>query len=154
MGRQIESTSSGSSEDSVTSKTEGLPSMTGPDDRQKEDWSYYYALYHMLTHWGAFVAIFVLLVTIGVLWNSVQSPRVAHPMFATLGLAVLCVVELYLLRCIYKESAYLLRKLPIAERPAELIEWLLHKHPTEHFWGIAVGVLAFTGCDIYMAFNR
>jgi hypothetical protein len=73
-----ESTSSGSSEESVTAEPKGVPSMNlSGENHQKEDWSYHYALHHMLAHWAAFLTIFVLLVTLGVIWNTAQTPRVA-----------------------------------------------------------------------------
>ncbi len=122
------------------------------EDRQKEDWSYYYALYHMLAHWTAFLTILVLLITLGVLWNSAQIPRVAHPGGAAIGLAVLCGVELYLLWCIFNESAYLLRKLPISAREPELIE-PLHKHPVLIFSLIGLGALAFTVWDVSLVLD-
>ena len=140
-----ESTSSGSSDDSVMS----IPG----DNRRKEDWPYYYALYHMLAHWTAFLTILVLLVTLGVQWNVAQKSRgVAHPWGAAIGLAVLCGVELYLLWCISKESAYLLRKLPISAREPELIE-PLHKHPVLIFSLIGLGALAFTVWDVSLVLD-
>lgn len=122
--------------------------MNGPDDRQKEDWTYYYALYHMLAHWGGFSAIFVLLVTLGVQWN-VANPRVPYPRMAVFGLAILCAVELHLVWRIYKESDYLLRKLPIAERPAELVE-PLHEYKTLIFSFIGLGTVGFAVWDIVL----
>jgi hypothetical protein len=142
--------------------------MNGPDEnRQKEDWLYYYALYHMLAHWTAFLAISVLLVTLGVQWNTTQkaeaiaspgfqswlaNPRVAHPCGAALGLAILCFVEFHLLWCILEENTYLLRKLPISAREPELIQ-PFHRHPTLLTLLIALGTTALTAWDIALVFG-
>ena len=54
--------------------------MSAPDvNRQKEDWSFYYALYHMLAHWTAYLTILVLLLTVGVLWSTSQNFRNTIP---------------------------------------------------------------------------
>jgi hypothetical protein len=117
------------------------------ENRQNPDWPYYYALYHMLAHWAAFLGVFVLLVTFGVQWNTTQNPRVAHPYGAALGLVVLCAVELWLVWCIFRESTYLLRKLPISTREPELIE-PLHGHPKLIFLVLGLGIIAFTFWDV------
>ncbi len=117
------------------------------ENRQSKDWAYYYALYHMLAHWAAFLGVFVLLVNFGVQWNTTLNPRVAHPWGATLGLVVLCAVEVWLLWCIYRESTYLLRKLPTREE--ELTE-PLHRHPKKIFWLIGVGIISFTFWDVLL----
>ena len=123
------------------------------ENRQKDDWSYYYALYHMLAHWAAFLALFVLLVTLGVQWNTPRLPRVAHSRGAALGLVVLGLVEIQLLRCLWKENKYLLRKLPLANRAPELVEWLLHKNPWLTFSLAVLATVAFTAWDVLLVFN-
>jgi hypothetical protein len=137
-------------EASVTGKVEGSPpekkALNGY--RQNEDWSYYYVLYHMLAHWAAFLTIFVLLVTIGVVWN-VKGSTVAHIWGPIIGLLVLCAVELELVWCISRESSYLLQKLPIESRALELIE-PLHKHPAKAFSLICLGAIGFTAWDILL----
>ena len=126
---------------------------TTDEHRQKEDWSYYYALYHMLAHWAAYLTILVLLLTVPVLWNTSQSAAHPHPIGAAVSLAALCGVEIYLVWRISKESNYLLRKLPLSSRPPALIE-PLHKHGTMIFIGIGFAPVAFTLWDILLIFGR
>jgi hypothetical protein len=121
------------------------------------DWSYYWALYHMLAHWTGFLGVFVLLVTFAVQWNTtntIQKPRVAYPVFATIGLVVLCGAEFYLVRCIAKESTYLLGKVPISDRAPGLIEPLHGKYLRKVTFAVILGApLGFTLWDIAMAFG-
>ena|SRR5713226_8856296 len=106
----------------------------------------------MLAHWTDYLTILVLLLTVGVLWSTSQSAKIAHPVSAAVGLAVLCGVEIYLVWCISKESDYLLLKLPISGRPPQLIE-PLHKHGTAIFIGIGCAAVAFTLWDISLIFG-
>lgn len=74
--------------------------MTLENGTQKEsgDRAFYFALYLSLAHWGAFIAILILLITIGMLLSTSQiAGNVAHPKSAATILCALWVGEVYLI---------------------------------------------------------
>jgi hypothetical protein len=74
--------------------------MTLENGNQKEDGdrAFYFALYVSLAHWGAFIAILILLITIGMLLSTSQiTGKVAHPNSAVAILCALWFGEVYLI---------------------------------------------------------
>lgn len=60
-----------------------------------ESWAYYHALYHLVTHWAAFVATLALLVTIGVVISA--SPTLGNRWYFIFAIATTTIAAWFFL---------------------------------------------------------
>jgi hypothetical protein len=119
------------------------------DNKKLSDRGFYVALYLMIAHLAAYVAILILTITIGVILSTsaVQLPTFHWPtlLFVAIPVAVLVFAELYSLWRMVSLGNIVIHGLPETE-----VRWLLYmKHP----WNLLLPGLAavlFTVWDILL----
>lgn len=105
----------------------------------KDEWVYYYALYIGLAQWAAYIAVLVLLLTIGFLLSTSQISTITHTKTAVSALLMLWVAEVYLVIRVIRLGNFVHEKLEGAFRGLELIS-----HPYNHILTIiAATIVAF-----------
>src|SRR5689334_1902060 len=77
------------------------------------DWSFYHALYHLVTHWAATVTILVLLLTVGVILLTTSGPmRIWQKVCACLVIAITAALPIYFLERMATYGAFVTSQLP------------------------------------------
>ncbi len=118
-------------------------STTGFDGQKREEFFCYFALYHTLAHWTAYLTILALLLTIGVV---VSSTNLTHPKSAAVAIVILWGIEIYLAVRIAQLGAYIRGKLSNPPYRLELIPNLP--------WVIGIGATIFAGWDFLLVIGR
>src|SRR5438093_11471029 len=80
-------------------------------DRQVDpSWEYYHALYHLVAHWSACVALFVYVLTAGMILAIQQQPFTKWPCYLAIGIPGLML--LYFLTRMWRFGELVNEKLP------------------------------------------
>src|SRR5437879_4685768 len=95
--------------------------------REENDRLYYYALYHLLTQWTAYIAILVLLLTIGFILSTAQTTTITHTKSAISALVLLWGGEIYLVVRIVRLGNFIREQLGETVNRLELL-----RHPQNH----------------------
>lgn len=107
-------------------------------DNKEEEWLYYFALYHALAHWAAYVTILVLLITMGVLLSTSQT-AIVHTKSAAAAVFALWGGEIYLMLRILRLSKVMLKFVP------GIRSWEFIPLPYNHY----INLLAVTLCALW-----
>ena len=113
---------------------------------KKEDWLYNYALYHGLAHWTAYIAILVVLLTIGLLLST-QINTTSHRVTASFALVALWLGEVYLVFRIMKLGNFVHKQIGETIKQVELLP-----HPYNHLISLGAATL-FCLWDILLVFG-